>query len=1092
MNEHLKHFKSPKTGRTIYLNSDLDNCTWIDIPDLHEMLALLDEHDSLRIADRWEALSISRTNETCIEAFATATAGALINFRHEAVAKLIGTTQIWNLAKRVHSLPLDEQRHLLERLKPASRLEFEEIFTIRASVDIGGTDLRSKLLEASGVEAFVNHLSTIAGGPRMDRSGAAEQATEVLTMLRARNLLLFPASFRNWKSSVKLRIAQNEKFASELATLINNVNAYCERAKGNMVLSNSAQAGVLLTSLLRIDDLTPELVDAIEEQLIKVTKKSGGEAHRAGQAFRELWNRSNPDAPFAKTRTVARKEKEFRRTSGDFRWLSSKSPRLNGWQRPLSEFVNERMGQTKHAVVSDLNIFCDFMLTLDTPPANPEEVFRSSHIFDATFANKQTFMQVIAATAYDGKRKSRIIWYLRDFFSWYRDWLVREGRQDIAAGFANPVSELDKFKHDHNPGQTYRTALPNWLLKELKRTLTDSDFQFPKSETKTDWVSLFDAQQGKVCRVWWPGTAMVLTLLLELPLRSHQSRWLDSGEFDQKLYDLVTQTEVTNPNPQAMFGRQESCIRKLHDTLRLESWPGLYVNTNKTALYDGRGSIGYEIPYLTEGMAQLLTQMQSWNKRFLPPLPALVTYRDEARGRQTYTGSKQVKLPQIAPLFRDPSTAQKVLPPSYEKVARLFVRVLAETERRIKKERGVDIELTKTRENGSVTWRYDLHTLRVSGISAMIEAGVPLEVVSQFIAGHASLVMTLWYLKSSPGKIRDAIAKAHFQLQEEEDFISGKSFVEHIEDFSPFLLSQNLLSRRNGEDVAFTALKEHTGLWTITTDGICPAASCSTGGALEDGGKEHGPVPGGRRCGLCRYWLTGPSFLLGQIAETNNLIYKIRRRGLELKDARDRLIDLQDAEKHSAARALRSRIELMERDLTLDITEWQARYAYAMQSSEKLDEYLRERMKISNDENLPAPLFTASTSDDLKVTLQEIDDFGLLEHITQMYEFVPAFKNREATLDKHRILSKLLQDNGMDNFLLPLDEEQAEKAGNLFSALIMEYVDSQDRSRLFSGDMKLKDLPSLDSRVGRLADGVAPGVVLPKRASKVIPISRIL
>jgi hypothetical protein len=1086
MSDFLKEFKSPRTGRTILLNTSPESFVWIEVPTVQEVEAILTEHESIRIDERWETLRRERLGTTYIEAFATTTAGALANFRHESVATLIGTSQVRNLAAVVHALTLGEQRTLLDRLKPSSRKDFEATFTTRANVDLGRTDLRPLLSEASTVESFVDKLVAIASGPRVGRSGAAEQATEILTMLRARSLLLFPASFRNWTSSVKLRTAQNARFSRELATLVNDVNAYCERSDGNRALSNSAQTGILVTSLNRIDDLTGELVEAIEVQLQKVAKKS--ESYRAGQAFRELWNRAYPGSPFARTRTRARKEKEHRRTSGEFSWLSVKGPCLSGWQTPLASFVSKRTGQTKHAVVSDLNIFCNFLLTLRDPPSLPEKVDRASHIFDATFVNNNTFMHVVAQTEYNGKRKTRILGYLRDFFSWYRDWLVQTGQQEIAATFVNPVSEQDKFKQDDNPGQTYRTALPNWLLKELKKTLTENDFAFPKSEPRTDWVNQFDAQEGKVTRVWWPGTATVLALLLELPLRSHQSRWLDSGDFDEMLYDFNSQTEVKNPNPLAIPGRRESCIRKLHDSLRLESWPGLYVNTNKTALYDGRRPPGYEIPYLTEGMAQLLSQMQAWNKRYLPPLASLVTYREEARGNSIYSSSKEVKLPQIAPLFRDPSSAQKVLPPSYEKVARLYVRVLAETEKRIKAERGIDIALTKIRTDGTVTWRYDLHTLRVSGISAMIESGVPLEVVSQFIAGHASLVMTLWYLKHSPGKIRDAIAKAHLQLAQEEDFISGKSFAEHIEEFSPFLLSQNLRARSNGDDVAFIALKEHTGLWTIATDGICPGTSCSTGGPPEAGQQEHGPVPGGRRCGLCRYWLTGPSFLLGQVAETNNLIYKIRRRGLELKTMKDRLIDLQDSEQHSSARAMRSRIELMEKDLTLDISEWQSRYSYAMQSSEKLEEYLRQRMKINRTDTLPAPLFTVSSAEDLKVTLQETDDFGLLEHVTQMYEFVPGFKNREATLDKHRILSKLLQENGMNNFLLPLDDEHAEAAGNLLSALIMEYVDAQDRTRLFNGEMKLSDLPALDSRINSITEEFAGSTALSAPSRRVIPI----
>lgn len=39
---------------------------------------------------------------------------------------------------------------------------------------------------------------------------------------------------------------------------------------------------------------------------------------------------------------------------------------------------------------------------------------------------------------------------------------------------------------------------------------------------------------------------------------------------------------------------------------------------------------------------------------------------------------------------------------------------------------------------------HDIHTLRVSGITDLLDRGVPLNIVSEYVAGHATYIMTLW------------------------------------------------------------------------------------------------------------------------------------------------------------------------------------------------------------------------------------------------------------------------------------------------------------------------------------------------------------
>jgi len=1093
MNNKITLHKAEKSGRLIALNMDPDSIAILRLPTIEEMDHILELHELAVLENLWSnTLLAERSEHHCLEAFVprAASSSGLRYFTHEAVNVHLNTEMIRGLGERVRALSLDEQRKLLDKLWPRSRKEFEEIATLAAKTDLLGVDLRAELASTKDVKTFILSLQQRASAGRSsdnDRSGPAEQAIEVLTMLRAQGYLLLPASFRSWKSTAKWRVALNPIFAGAPASLMLEVGSFLHKPNRQLNIATLGQVCVLISQLQSIDDLSPSLLEALEVTLTKVAIRPG-HARDATAAFREMWNERYPTQAFKRIRTEKRKAESEKRTSGQFGWLVQQQPLMTPWQEPLSRFVADREANSKQGVIADLNLFCDFLLTHPAPPLSPEETQRALHIRDVTFQNQNTLMRHLEQADLNSKRKTRVLSYVREFFDWYHDWLLASDKQTVAANFRNPVSAQDGFQSSgSSAGQTFRTALPSWLLRELRRTLTDNDFAFPKQVQKHDMCTLRDRETGDIVSLWWPGTAIILTILLELPLRSHQARWLDSGEFDDVIYDLQAGKEIQNPNLRAVLGRREGCLRLLEDSLRQESWVGAYINTNKTALYREERR-GYNIPFIPPELVTLLDSMRRWNKRYLPDLTSLVTYYEEGKGRQEFAAVDQSKLPQIAPLFRDPRSPDKNRPPSSDKVARLWLRVLRETQDRIKRERGVDIQLTEHNAAGKLVWKYDLHTLRVSGISSMIENGVPLEVVSEFVAGHKTLVMTLWYYKNSPGQLREVIAKAHETAQSESDFVGGSEFQENIERFSPFLLSKNALQRLEDGDEAYAALKQHTGLWSVSSDGICPGTSCASGGEYDEANGRYGPVPGGRRCGLCRFWITGPAFLLGQMAEANNLIYGIRKKALQLKEARNEIIDHEDAGKTGLARQARSRVEALERELGIDLAEWQSRHAYAMQSSALLDEYIKARRDLTSDTAVPAPLLTANNESELRLTLEQTDEFVLLEHVTQMSNVLPGFKNNEARLEKHMILSKVLSDNGLPPLLLNLDQKSAEEAANLLSSMLLQYVAAQDRERVLSGETKLRDIPALEAPLHSLITQLAAPAEQKPGPRRIIPL----
>lgn len=1095
MNNAFNWFVSPATGKQIALNADESKWRWLQRPTIEQLEALLREHEAHRVANYWDWFNSTHSeNGDCVVGLVRASQASSTS-RYLIMQAILNDTSASNrtLSEFWRRKTIIEQRAMLESVRPSTRSEYVRL-VIPSWLKISFPhDFIAILHEENDVDRFMERVWTYACGTdeRGPARGTVQQYVEVIAMLRAKSYLLYSLSFWKVVNRNKWEPLKDPKFGASVADLFASMTKWTGARSENVVTyQNLVLSFIAASSASSVSDLSPEFIDAIEafgleSFLCKDYRTINGRDIRwVASVFRHAYNTENPDKPITRLISEAppRIDDNMRRSDGRFRWLATACPAMVAWAEPAAAWIKSKGANHATAQITDLNVILDYFRSLEQPPAAPTDLVRSVHIHDVTFKNKQTVMQFLSKSEYVPKRRSRIMSSLRTYLSFYIDWLHQQGQHDLANSFMNPVTDQDKFEHGGSTaGGTHRAAIPGWVLREMETVLTDNNFEFPRSREQS-YQLLFDYSCGAMTRVFNPHAAVVILTLLTTPIRSHQARWLDSGEFDEYITDAATGQEVKNPNPLAIPGRRQGCVRTLYDSLRMQSWTGLFVNTNKTAVY-GAMTPGYEVPYIKPSMVEHLLMIREWNRRYLPPMAELAVVR-RADFDTRHIQDEDIPagaVPTVATLFRDPSSLAQARAISYNRIARLYTAVLAETEKRIKIKHDLDVSLTQSDAKGKVTWRFDLHTLRVSGISAMIDNGVPLEVVSQFVAGHQTLIMTLWYYRHSPGKLRDAIAKHYAQAEQEGDFVGGEEFERSIEQLAPYLLSKGQADRASGSDPAFAALKEHTGLWAINTDGICPGTSCITGGELLEDAKTYGAVPGGRRCGLCRYWITGPAFIVGQMAEANNLIYQIRKKGQELTDARDQLIEFEDTGMKAEARRVRDRIEYLERELQLDLTEWTNRYSYAMASSELLDKYWAKRSDIAESNNLPAPLLTASSAEELKLTLQHSHEFVLIDHVTQLCDFMPGFQNREARAEKTAMLSKVLAENGMRAFLMMMDREKAAVASDLMSTLLLQYVNAQDIDQVLSGEMKLSQIPELEDKINRIESTVAMQVV-PRKA----------
>lgn len=188
---------------------------------------------------------------------------------------------------------------------------------------------------------------------------------------------------------------------------------------------------------------------------------------------------------------------------------------------------------------------------------------------------------------------------------------------------------------------------------------------------------------------------------------------------------------------------------------------GMWISVNKTS------EDGYAIPWVSDDLLRHLRHQRDWIQRYAPH-PNTQTIEDAQGHRNTPTEWVDSQR-RFYCLFRDPAVTDRVhdksLPVSKQKLTRLWGRLSLEVQNRINSRttsKAHRIRLVKpgTENDAYPAAIHDLHTLRVSGITDLLDRGVPLNIVSEYVAGHATYIMTLWYDAPAPGAVRRAMMQA--------------------------------------------------------------------------------------------------------------------------------------------------------------------------------------------------------------------------------------------------------------------------------------------------------------------------------------------
>lgn len=410
-----------------------------------------------------------------------------------------------------------------------------------------------------------------------------------------------------------------------------------------------------------------------------------------------------------------------------------------------------------------------------------------------------------------------------------------------------------------------------------------------------------------VHELWSPVLAVAIYVKLQLPLRTYQVRMLDSGEADSAHY--VHGKWIKNTGPLAKGTEKNpfcrGVFRKMTDDIKHVSMTGLYINTNKTADREKEEwSKGYTIPWEHPEVLRWLEKLRDWQSKYNPitaPMPW--TELEYKHLNKNQTESNLNAMGATCFLFRDATGKgnDRFKPIVTSVIDAIWYKLLLKLENQCAANKVLDLAgnpLVFIQAETKLSTYYPLHSLRVSLITAYaLEGGVPMAILSKCIAGHARLIMTLYYTKAGITYCTETMdaATKRLMVNEQENYgrwLKDKTY-EQMEAGAAF-----------NDPAAVRAVMQvmRTGASLVKDDkGFCPKGGwgCDSGGIYvnDDTGKvTYGEVPGypQKNCPRCRWFFTGPAFIDGLNNHWNHIQLQMGDVGERVARLEGEIISLED------------------------------------------------------------------------------------------------------------------------------------------------------------------------------------------------------
>lgn len=690
----------------------------------------------------------------------------------------------------------------------------------------------------------------------------------------------------------------------------------------------------------------------------------------------------------------------------------------------------------------------------------------------------------------DNTNTAKILNNITHFIDWVLDTHFSEKNDDgkVLHLYSNPFT---KVRNRFHKTETVHNPLPYRYICDLRHILCPkprgnfSDWLWAQQQTgqgKTQSGSWFDADKNlinkndrdcvwrtkKVTRkgqittiyqIWSPVASMILFIKLHLPLRTYQVRMLDSGEADTVRYENMNW--IKNLHTLALNGYRKGVFRQFKDNATGTESTGLYISTNKTADQNkDEFERGYVIPWQYEDVLYWLEKLRNWQEKYNPisqPTNCLtlkVKHTSELKSKAYLSAMGYCCF-----LFRDASAKTKddrTKPIIGTPIFTLWYKLLQKLEHnlltsgdtlsngtalRLVHDYGVDHKALKTKTE------FPLHSLRVSLITSyIIDAKLPIPVVSKLLAGHTRIIMTIYYAKLTPVVMKDKMIVAERLLNNKSEDnlrlflkdaemrqIKCKTAYQNDQSIEVALVNRNPLGWEN----------RHHGLClaggnTVRSDECKSVAGCWNGGVLlkdtlNPSNLIYDSVPHGlENCVRCRWFITDARYLPALNAHLNFMSYKAHESAnlavnleaeIEVMDEHKYKAENEDKPftQHNELQALQRRYEkqLVEAD------EYTKDWIATFNLIRRLIEIEQDRTETDTTNKLIA----VGSENDIKVgfteTNSELLQLALLCEDAEFYpDILDDVKKTPVIQNRTQHLSRIMMQKGYTPQFLILDSEQ--------------------------------------------------------------------
>ena len=771
-------------------------------------------------------------------------------------------------------------------------------------------------------------------------------------------------------------------------------------------------------------------------------------------------------------------------------------PKWMHWGDLITEFLKKaRGGDTK---VKDL---CEFVREYIEP-----NKFETSPL-DYLTRGKTNIQQMLELfESVPITRKKKWLFSINEFLNWtIKNFLTIEdedtGEVSRIKGAKNPFSHInfDGEQTPTSPNETNKLALPYQYVKSAREWIFPQT-QFEKvsyselhhlHKFPADWIQVDDSfaldqsdpdcvtkSEGGKTYLWLPIYWTYTYALMQLPARGRQIVYCDSGEADLEVPDYQNGKIIWSLNINKLAGltSNQSMINKTMD-----GDFGVYYTSNKTS-FDGKG---YAIPFMPIELAYWLIKLRKWQEKYntvMRPTEWLECTRTNLNELQRKQKGKNCFL------FRDfqenePGTfsgrlasrlAAAILFSSDDQLASATYAGQNHNECASQLIQQESISLSNFKSD------YTPHAMRVSLINAYAyEFGMPIEVIMKLV-GHSSIIMSIYYIKSdkSGANIREKITLGEKQaLNKATDTL--KSFIES----QRIDLCKSQLVANNAEFLSTIDNSRPASSYLFRDFGICPVGGgfCNEGGtAVATKANIYHPVTAGylgeQNCIQCRFFITGPAFMMGLAALFNELClamntqshrYTLLEKELDNTVTKIDIISHQiyqqksqsskasnlESEKlklQSARRKLNSEIEVKAKKIDLYMSDMQA-----------LHKHLLDCQSIINQDQSPEEAklqLIVPKEFSLNFEISEVSGFQQLSEVCENAELYHSCSDEQAVTRRSQALDKLLVKNGIAPHFLHLSEAEQLVVGNQLTQLMLTRLKSWEKiDRLIDGGLALND-----------------------------------